>query len=111
MPSGYTEQGFVQAGDQRGAVAAEEQLDEHAADHVAGAVDLAQPFDQRCALAPVAAEEGGCSDGCRPEPVLAAERVAEGGAQLLGAERLVLEERELPAVERFRELLILLDDA
>ena len=53
--------------------------------------------DRAALLAGVAEEHGG------PQLPRLAEQAGERAAQLLGAERLVLEERELPAVERLGE--------
>ncbi len=55
-------------------------------------------------LARALAEEQRRAQRRRPQPVGAAEQRGQRLAQLLGAERLVLEEGQLPAVERLAEL-------
>src|SRR5205807_5944241 len=58
-------------------------------------------------LPPVLAEQDRAADDRSPQSVHPAEQRDERLAQLLGRERAVLEERELPPVERLAEIGIL----
>src|SRR5204862_5524938 len=86
---------------------------ERAADRVEGAVgrEIAQTPVDVGALASVRPEQRSGAHRRGPETVVPTECRGQRRAQLLRAERVDLEERQLPAVERLRELVIVLDDA
>src|SRR5437588_134829 len=95
---------LVERRDQTAAVSVQEDPDERASEHVCGRVaPPAQLVQQVGALAAVLAEQDRGAKGRRPKSVLPAERGAERRAQLLASERLRLEDRELPAVERLAQ--------
>src|SRR5206468_2195711 len=91
------EQRLVELAQELRAVAVQENGDEHAAKEVERR--LAEAFDQIGALLRGLAEQRCGAHAGRPRAVAVAERGSERLAQLLGAERIVLEERKLPAVE------------
>ena len=90
-----------------------ERLDERAADRVARrAPDVLGPqrLEQLGALLRLLAEQHGGPHRRRPGAVAAAEQRGERVVQLAGPERLVGEERQLPAVERLGELAVVVGE-
>src|SRR5947209_20451771 len=68
---------------------------------------IARRVDELRTLLGGLAEERGCAHPGSPGALAVPERRVERMAELLAAERIVLEERQLPAVERIAELRIL----
>src|SRR5664279_4891613 len=95
------EQRVVELAQELAAIAVQEHGDEHPADEVERR--LAEALDEIGALLRRLAEQCGGAHARGPGAVAVAERGAQGLPQLLGPKRIVLEERELPAVERVAE--------
>src|SRR5947207_8911220 len=93
---------------ERGAVAVEQDCDEQSPDEVGGC--SREALGQLGALRRRLAEQRRRPHAGRPNTVALAERGVERMPQLLAPERLVLEERELPAVERVAQPRVVVDD-
>src|SRR5207244_4215596 len=94
---------LVEHADECRTVAAHERLDERAANEI-GVRIAGQARLSVSAFASVFAEQDRAAYDGRPQPVRASEQRDERLPQLLCAERAVLEQRELPAVERLAEI-------
>ncbi|MDX6517988.1 MAG: hypothetical protein QOF50_834, partial [Gaiellaceae bacterium] len=112
-PRTQAQQRLVQRLDERAAVSVRERLDQAPAHGFLGAAartlardEPAQRLEERSAVAAGLAEQHRRPHRSGPEPVRAAEQRRERLPELLGAKRLGLKERQLPAVERFGELRI-----
>src|SRR5262245_27469919 len=101
---GNAEQSLVELADEPGAIAVQQERDEQAAQQLARR--LPQLLREICALLRRRTEQRGAAHGRRPRPVAFAERRLQRVAKLLAAERLGLEERELPAVEGVPEVRV-----
>src|SRR5581483_11432078 len=105
------EERVVERRNEPGAVLVEQGLEDRPA-YVVGCLDAAVPtsrepqqaVDEGGALAAALADEDRRAHRRRPEPVRAAEERRERLAQPLGTDGLVLEKRQLPALDRLREL-------
>src|SRR6476660_1542760 len=108
-PRPEAEQRVVERHDELGAVSVQERLDERAPDRIACVA--AKPFgaelvEQLAPLPGLVTEQDGSPHRGGPRAALAAEQTGQRLADLCGAERLLGEERELPAIECFSELPI-----
>ena len=113
-PGPQAQQRLVQRPDERGAIAVRKGLDEAPPDRLLGAAartlapnEPTQRLQQRGAVATRLPEQHRRAHRGGPEAVGPAEQRRERLPQLLGAERLGLEQRQLPAIERLAELRIL----
>ena len=106
--AGGTEQRLVELADERAPVVVQENRDEQATHELAGR--LAQLRGEVGALRRRLAEQRGAAHRRGPRAVAVAERGLERMAELLAAERIGLEERELPAVERVAEARVVVRD-
>src|SRR5260221_213328 len=102
------EQRLVELAQELRAVAVQEDGDEHPTDEVEGR--LAEALDEVGALLRGLAEERRGAHAGGPGAVAVAERGSERVAELLRAKRVVLEERELPAVQRVAEAGVLVGE-
>ena len=110
-PRPQAEQGFVERSDERGAIPVEQGLDKRAPDHIQRrrlgglpCTERTEAFEMIDSLASGLAQESRRPHRRCPEPVGAAEDRRKRLAQLLRAERLVREQRQLPAVQPFRKV-------
>ena len=110
------EQGFVQRGQEPRTVFVLEHFDDRPADVVRdlnaarlASRERAEAVDQPGALGVAVREQQRRPHRGRPEAVGAAEERGERFAQVLGARRLVLEERELPPRQGIRQLEVVLE--
>ena len=71
---------------------------------------LAQRVEQRGPVACLLGEQHGCAHRGGPQPAVASEQAGQRLAHLRAAERLLREQRQLPAIERLAELAILVGE-
>ncbi len=109
-PAPRAEEHLVEVADERAAVFVQEHGDEQAADQLAASASRSFSASSARSCRGLA-EQGGAAHRRRPGAVAVPERGVERVAQLLAAERLGLEERQLPAVERLAELRVVVGDA
>src|SRR5439155_22041321 len=96
---------FVERSNELRAVSVHQGLDEGAPDDI-GLGIAREPVLELCASTWRIAKKDRAADRCGPEAVAASEQRGQRLSELLRLERAVLEERELPAVERFTELRV-----
>ena len=114
-PRPQAEERVVEAGEQPVAILVQDRLDERAPDHLARPgvavsprASARRPLDERLASWPVSPTSTAARIAAAQSPSDAAEQRGERLAQPLRAERLVLEQRQLPALERLAELGVVL---
>src|SRR5439155_7752261 len=107
--AGGAEQRLVEVADERTPVVVQENRDEQATQQLAGR--LAQLRGEVGALRRGPAEQGGTTHRGGPGSVALPERCLERVAELLAAEGLRLEERQLPAVESVAEVRVVVGGA
>src|SRR5439155_17499112 len=108
-PRAKPENRFIERCDELRTITVHQSLDERAPNDIGFRI-ACEPVLQLCTGTRRIAEKDRAADRGGPKSGIAAEQRSERLAQLLRLERPVLEERQLPAVERFAELRVVVGE-